>query len=91
MSIQNPEGLIDRVPAITRGYNSQVASTQLSSLRCFLAKVAFVRFADSRMGLSPFDSLFEDFLQEISERRPPDEHAMGSGQDGGDMFDIQLA
>ena len=36
------------------------------------------------------DSLFEDFLQEISERRPPDEHAMGSGQDGGDMFDIQL-
>jgi hypothetical protein len=45
--------LIDPVPAITRGNNSQVASTQLSSRRCFLAKAAFVRFADFRMGLSP--------------------------------------
>jgi hypothetical protein len=52
-TIQNPERLIDPVPAITRGNNSQVASTQLSSRRCFLAKAAFVRFADFRMGLSP--------------------------------------
>ena len=36
------------------------------------------------------DSL-KDFLQEISERRPPDEHAVGSGHDGVDMFDFLRA
>ena len=42
-----------------------------------------------RIGLTDIDSLFEDFLQEISECRPPDEHAVGSpGHDGVDMFDI---
>ena len=35
------------------------------------------------------DSVLEDFLQEISERRPPDEHTMGSGHDGVDMLDVQ--
>jgi len=52
-SLQNPEGLIDRVPTITRGNNSQIVSTQLSSRRAFAAKAVFVRFADFRMGLSP--------------------------------------
>ena len=47
------------------------------------------RLAGAR-GLTAVDSVLENFLQEISERRPPDEHAMGSGQDGVDMFDIQL-
>src|SRR4029077_6708023 len=34
--------------------------------------------------------MLEDFLQEIRERRPPDEHAMGSGHDGVDMLDFQV-
>ena len=34
-------------------------------------------------------SVLEDFLQEIRERRPPDEHAMGSGHDGLYVVDVQ--
>ena len=45
-----------------------------------------------RIARKPIDSLFKDFLQEISERRPPDKHAVGSpGDDGVDMFDILRA
>jgi hypothetical protein len=36
------------------------------------------------------DLFFEDFLQEIRECGPKDEHAMGSGHDGVGMLDIQL-
>jgi hypothetical protein len=42
------------------------------------------------MVIMAIDSVLEDFLQEIRERRPPDEHAMGSGQEGIDMLDVQL-
>jgi hypothetical protein len=35
------------------------------------------------------DSVHKDFLQEIRERRPPDEHAMGSWHDRIDILDVQ--
>ena len=40
--------------------------------------------------MQAIDSVLEDLLQEISARRPPDEHAMGSGYDGIDLLDVQL-
>ena len=41
------------------------------------------------IGNQTIDSVLKDFLQEIRERRPPDEHAMGSWYDGIDMLDVQ--
>jgi hypothetical protein len=35
------------------------------------------------------DSVLEDFSQEISERRSPDEHAMGSGKNDINVSDVQ--
>ena len=40
--------------------------------------------------LTAIDSLFEDFLQKISKRRPPNEHAVSSGHNGVDVLDLQL-
>ena len=41
------------------------------------------------IGNQTIDSVLKDFLQEIRERRSPHEHAMGSGHDSVDMFDVQ--
>jgi hypothetical protein len=42
------------------------------------------------IGTRPIDSVLEDFLQEIVERWPPDEHVMEPGYDRIDMLDLQL-
>ena len=41
------------------------------------------------IGNQTIDSVLKDFLQEIRERRPPDEHAMGSWYNGIGMLDVQ--
>ena len=53
--------------------------------------VSFVggQFARQSDHNQPIDSLLKDFLEEIRERRPKEEHAMGSGYDGIDMLDVQ--
>ena len=40
------------------------------------------------MVITAIDSVLKDFLQEIRERRTPDEHAMGSRYDRIDMLDV---
>jgi hypothetical protein len=57
------------------GDDSRVASASLSR--------AYQRLEDLQYLVpdrnKPLDSVFEYFLQELRERRPPDEHAMGAG------------
>jgi hypothetical protein len=49
-----------------------------------------MRFLESVCPITAIIDLWlEDFLEEISERRPPDEHAMGPGHDGADVLDLQ--
>jgi hypothetical protein len=63
---------------------------QPTVLPCQGRACSFRGFYDGFVATMAIDLFFEDFLQEIRECGPKDEHAMGSGHDGVGMLDIQL-